>query len=110
MVFFLNKLSLSKCPLVRYLEWDITAGMWKISPTSSFTMLQRLCVHTQVDLHPFRYNVFTHGMTYCIGQILMAFAPLTYCTTHAITPSIIITNDWPCGLVATFPFYESLIE
>ena len=32
----------------------------------------------------------------------MALAPLTYCSIHSITPSIIITNDWPCGLVATF--------
>ena len=39
----------------------------------------------------------------------MALAPLTYLSTHFIKPSIIITNDWPCGLVATYchMYYES---
>lgn len=32
----------------------------------------------------------------------MALAPLTYCAVNGITPSIVITNDWPCGLVATY--------
>lgn len=32
----------------------------------------------------------------------MALAPLTYCAVSGITPSIVITNDWPCGLVATY--------
>ena len=32
----------------------------------------------------------------------MALAPLTYLSTQSIKPSIIITNDWPCGLVATY--------
>ena len=32
----------------------------------------------------------------------MALAPLTYCAVHDIKPSIVVTNDWPCGLVACY--------
>lgn len=32
----------------------------------------------------------------------MALAPLTYCAMHAIQPSVVVTNDWPCGLVAAY--------
>ena len=39
----------------------------------------------------------------------MALAPLTYCSVHSIQPSIVLTNDWPCGLVATYArmFYDT---
>lgn len=39
----------------------------------------------------------------------MALAPLTYCAMHAIQPSVVVTNDWPCGLVAAYAriFYGS---
>lgn len=35
-------------------------------------------------------------------QVLMALAPLTYCAAEGLRPSLVITNDWPCGLVAAY--------
>ena len=75
-------------------------------------MLRPSCGLIPADQPPSKCNVFlirNSALLSHVGQILMALAPLTYCSVHSISPSIVITNDWPCGLVACYArmFYNT---